>query len=159
MKGWHVREMLLKSVDQNTGVVQGTRFKNRMFGGSGMRRDAMEAIYTKDEIKALENNAITLGVIQAKQGGGAGGMLIQLAQAGAIAGIATGQFERASLGVLIAPEVVARILTSAKANKWLLSQHQIGKKGVLVGSTALRLSNLARKFEDQIGKEREELSK
>jgi hypothetical protein len=158
LKGWHVREMLLKSAKPD-GVIDGMRFKNQMFGSGGMRRDGMEAIYTPAEIKTLENNAITLGVIQAKQGGGAGGMLIQLAQAGAIAGIATGQFERASLGVLISPEVVARILTSKHANKWLLNTAQVGKRGVLVGSTALRLTNIAKKIEDEIAREREALSK
>jgi len=158
MKGWHVREMLLKSTGQD-GIVNGVRFKNQMFGSSGMRREAMEAIYTKSEIKTLENNAITLGVIQAKQGGGAGGMLIQLAQGSAIIGVATGNFEKTSLAILVSPEVIARVLTNKKANAWLLSQAQVGNKGVLVGSTALRLANVTRKMEDQIYKEREELSK
>jgi hypothetical protein len=158
LKGWHVRELLMKSARPD-GVIDGLRFKKNMFGAGGMGKEAMESIYSKEEIKTLTNNAITLGVIQAKQGGGAGGMLIQLAQAGAIAGIATGQFERASLGVLMAPEVVARILTSKTANRWLLNTAQIGKRGVLVGSSALRLSNIAKKIEDQITREREALSK
>ena len=159
MKGWHVRELLLKSTNKTTGIVNGVTLKNNMFGSSGMRREAMEAIYTREEIKQLENNAITLGVIQARQGGGAGGMLIQLAQAGAITGIATGTLQKTSVAVLVAPEVLARMLTSQRATKWFLNTQKFGNKGILVGSTASRMTNLAKEIEDKITKEREDITK
>ena len=159
MKGWHVRELLLKSTNKTTGIVNGVTLKNNMFGSSGMRREAMEAIYTREEIKQLENNAITLGVIQARQGGGAGGMLIQLAQAGAITGLATGTLQKTSVAVLVAPEVLARMLTSQRATKWFLNTQKFGNKGILVGSTASRMTNLAKEIEDKITKEREDITK
>lgn len=146
-KGWYIRELILKSMNKDK-VVIGKTLNDRLFGATGMGKTAINEIFTKEEVKLLSNNAISLGVIQAKQASGTGGMLIQLLQPAAAFGVARG-FYATGAAVLVTPEVIARMFLNKKIAQWMTSTAKLSPKTGLVVSNTARLAG----FVDEIQQE------
>jgi len=154
VKGWYVRQMLTEATD-TSGVVSGNKFFNNMFGPRGMTERAMKEIFTAEEISLLRNNAITIGVVQARQAAGAGGMMIQLAQPAAFIGVATGRFTGPSAAIIVGPEVAARLFTWKPFVDWATNAYKLSPKTGVAAATAARLAGFADQMKEIIEKEKE----
>lgn len=152
LKSWHVQDTIARSMKDD--VLDGAKLKKVMLGPTGMGREAMEAIYTKSELKNLENVATAFEVAQKKQAAGAGGMLVQLAQGGAIVGLATGQMPAGSAAVLLGPEVLSKMMLNPISSRWLTTGlGTVPKSAKHVAAAAARGTRFVEQFTDQKGEQ------
>jgi len=152
LKRWHVDSLLKKSVNPD-GELIGNNLFNNMFGKTGMGEQAMKEIYSPIELASLRKSANALKVIQSRQGEGAGRMLIQLTQAGAIAGLLDERSRPISLVILGGPAVLSRIMTNPTGAKWLIQGAKLPAKSPQVSAIIAKLSDLAIKIRGDIEKE------
>ena len=79
-------------------------------------KETLEQIYTKEEIKSIRSLFSALEVAQRKTVGEGipGGMFIQLSQAGAVFGLASGIMTAPSAAILLTPAIVGKMFTNPK---------------------------------------------
>lgn len=107
-------------------VSLGHKLARKAFGRSGYGRDFMEAWFTKEEVRFLDNVANALTVQQKKQLVGTGGAAIQFAQVPAAMELAgapvtgLGSIRFAASAIVIGPKVLAFASTNPGMQRWLL---------------------------------------
>jgi hypothetical protein len=115
-KGAYIMDTLDKA--SPGGEFNSKAFFNSLFGRTGMGDKALKEILTPEEFVSLKNVATTLNIVGAKQAEGTGKIFIQLSQAGAIFGLASGTpVKKASAMLLFAPAVLGRLFTSPRASR------------------------------------------
>lgn len=122
MKTWYVRDVLNKSTMQS-GVIDGEKLLSKLYRKTGgMGEESLNVIFDKAELQRIKSVATALKVAQQKQASGSGGMLIQLTQATALAGLVVAPgatLKSASSLFLVGPEILSRLMTSKSGSKWL----------------------------------------
>jgi len=118
-QGFFIQNLFDKSTDTSGNLI-GQKLMNNFRGKPTSFGDPfLNEIFQPQQIKALDNFAEALKLSQAKQGGGTGSMFIQLAQPGAVIGLATGTLEPASTAILIGPAIMSRAMLNPKISKLL----------------------------------------
>jgi hypothetical protein len=103
----NVTESLTKNIDNANYLLK----EFDKFG-----KETLEQIYTKEEIKSIRSLFNALEVAQRKTVGEGipGGMFIQLSQAGAVFGLASGIMTAPSAAILLTPAIVGKMFTNPK---------------------------------------------
>lgn len=117
VKGWLTRDLIAKSTNRD-GTLVGKNLKEAMFGRSGLGKEAMGSVFTKEQINILENTINAIAISQSKQGENTGKMLIQLSQGGGLVLLATGNVQGAA-PILVGPVVAGKLLTNKTIGKLL----------------------------------------
>lgn len=111
LRGFFTSDLLQKSADKN-GIIMGTRLLNNLSGKPGSFGEPMlKQIYTPQQLESIKDFANALNLSQQQQSGGLGSMFIQLSQAGAVVGFATG-FEPEATAILLGPALLSRAMLS-----------------------------------------------
>ena len=153
LKGWYV-ENLLKNSSTIEGEISGEKLNNLLFGKTGMGKQTLREIFSPAEYDNVSKVSKALDFIDKKQGEGTGRIFIQLTQAGAVMGIATGQFRNTSIAVLGGPAVLARLFTNPMAVKWLTTGAKLPANSPQVVSILGKLGGLSQKIYNDMHKER-----
>lgn len=168
LKRWYIEDLLVKSTPKGEGIAIGKNLKNNMYGRSGMGEEGINAIFTGEERKALDDIATTLEVVQSKSSSGQGGMLIQLMQGGALAtgltsltGAIGDQNVSNVLGgtsaiILAGPQVMARVMINPIGAKWLTEglRTPLEKAGTeRAAAIMFRLNDIINKTEEKMADE------
>jgi len=99
-----------------TGLLNANSFLKAL--DNPQRSRTLAEIYSGEQLREIRRWASAIQLMTKKQPGG-GGMIIKLVQGGALLGMATGQFTKASATVFITPYVMAKMLTNPTSAKWL----------------------------------------
>ncbi|MDA3834833.1 MAG: hypothetical protein PF495_15715, partial [Spirochaetales bacterium] len=143
----YVRDVLNKATMKD-GSIDGSGLLQRIYSKKGgMGEDALKHIFDKNELSQIRGVATALKVSQGRQAEGAGGMLIQLTQAGAVAGLAYGQFPKAAGVLLIGPKALSSIMLNPIASKWLSTGLKAPKITPNVLAAMTRLTSLSERIE------------
>jgi len=116
MQSGFYQRLISESTDPSTGVIRGKKLLGNFVKFKQKR--TLNAAFSPEQLKGIEDFARVADTIQTKSPG-AGGMVMQLAQGGALAGLATGEFREASATVFITPFVLARLLTNPVGIRFL----------------------------------------
>ena len=129
-------EDLLARSTSKDGVIQGNALHQAMFGRTGYGEPMMQTLFTPQQINQWKELATTMQVLQAKQSEGAGGMMVQLLQGSAAAGVvgayAHGDVTQneAIVGdgvILLGPAAIAQLMTRQSTASWLLRAMHLPK--------------------------------
>jgi hypothetical protein len=123
--------------------------------------------FTKEEVKQLSDAATTLRIVQIKPAGGLGGMAIQMAQMGAVGGLMYGGAAEGlsstasamSAGIIVSPAILAKMLTSPMATKYLTNTKQFSPYLGQEVSNIVRLSQLVETLEKEVISEDQKANK
>jgi len=147
-------EKLITESSSVDGTVVGKTFLGKL---SKMKEPALREAFTSQEIQQIRNIG-KIGLATQRAIGGSGGMLIQLTQGGAILGAAGGLFtgQPAAAGmastILIAPHILARIMTHPMGSKWLAQ----GLKTPATAGQAAALASKLMAVANKLGQKEEE---
>lgn len=137
MRGEMLQKVLREAGKDSQGYIHGSSFLKLLEKVDGAEGTLKEWFTKKDTLNAIKGYAKILSVIEEKQGAGAGGMLIQLLQPGAIAALATGVATDSkaltivggtfNIAILGGPMVAARMFSSPTIVKFLVEGAQLGQ--------------------------------
>jgi hypothetical protein len=165
MKGWYLRDVVNRSVmkgDIMENFPDGKQILMELYSPrSGMGEKALRQIFTAAELKRIRNVANALTIASKRQAQGAGGMAIQLTQFPAMASVVTGvggsEVQKAAYTILIAPEVMGKIMLTQTGSKWLTEGLlKIPRGTPQMSAAVLRLTNMSDKIEKELQKQFEE---
>lgn len=110
MKGFFAQHLLSKSTNPE-GVVMGQRLLNNMTGKpNSFGEQVLNEVFTAPQLREIKHFATVLAATQARQGEGAGKVLIQLTQAGAMASLVTGNMTGPSMAIIMGPPVLSKLM-------------------------------------------------
>jgi len=119
LKSWTIHDSFKKATNKD-GEIIGTALDETLFGRNGLGDKVLRETFTPDEIGNLKEFTNALRVMQARSKEGTGRIWIQLTQAGAVMGVLSGQYRKASIALLGGPYMLARIFTNPKWSKSLI---------------------------------------
>src|SRR3972149_8759680 len=119
LKSWTIHDSFKKTTNKD-GEIIGTALDETLFGRNGLGDKVLRETFTPDEIGNLKEFTNALKVIQARSKEGTGRIWIQLTQAGAVMGVLSGQYRKASIALLGGPYMLSRIFTNPKWSKRLI---------------------------------------
>jgi len=151
-KRWYVTEFIDQTTTKGQMVPNGEAMLQKLFNTSkGMGETTLKEIFSPEELSRVHSVASALQVAQSRQGG-TGGMLIQLMQGAAVAGIFTGTLQKSSAFVLLGPEIFARMSLSPTISRVLV--HGLTAPRI-TASTVIRLTRAVERTKREILSERE----
>lgn len=119
MQGFFMEHLMQKSTDVNGDII-GKRLINNISGKPGSFGEPMlKEILTAPQIVALKNMGKALELSQKRQAEGAGKVLIQLSQAGAMGAILTGNLKLPAATIIFGPALVSRMMLNPRVGKLL----------------------------------------
>ena len=148
LQSWHIQQLLEPSKDMS--IPLGANLEKTMYSKTGMGRSTMEAVYSKEQLRGIDDVANALKVAQKRQASGTGGMLIQLAQGSAAYALLQGDYEKASGLVLFGPAILARMMVSPRLAKTLVQGLKMPR---MTPQVFMRLTSVAEIIQKQIRSE------
>jgi hypothetical protein len=161
LKSWHIQQLMLPA--KSKVIPTGNTIMQRMYDiKSGMGREAMEAIYSKKELRQIEDVANAFQVAQEKLTAGGGmTMLVQLMQAGLalkatgiVGDILSGEAPQISVGegagaaaIIFGPRVLAKVILDPKYSRALVNGIKMPR---MTGPALLRFTSMFEKVYDQV---------
>ncbi len=104
------------TIDQKANTINWAAFATKL---NSMGDDTLGAMFPKGHAAALKKYARLMLDIEGRPETGVGRVGIMLTQWGAVAGVATGNFTRAGLGILFIPSIMSKVMASPAGLKWL----------------------------------------
>jgi hypothetical protein len=145
-------ETFLNRVSNKDGEIMGHRILTEMrHSGESWGREMMEELWGDTLVDEMKSLGKFLAARQAKQEG-AGRVMIQLGQAGALFQLAVDPTSLPALAMLVGPAVFARLMTNPRTVRWLtegLTQMPTMKAAQLAGF-ATRLSAMSMRVKENI---------
>jgi len=136
LQGFFVEHLMKKSTDVNGNMI-GNRLLNNISGKPGsFGLPMMREILEPRQIELLQHFGKAMELAQKTQGEGAGRMLIQLTQAGAMGAVLTGRGSLPAATIILGPAVVSKMLLDLRIGKLLtrgltLPAHSAEAAGIL----------------------------
>ena len=156
MKGFFMQHLLQKSTDVD-GVVRGKRLINQISGKpNSFGMPMMKETFSDAQIAGLQKFAAALELTQGRQAEGAGKVLIQLTQAGAVGSIVTGKLERIAATIIFAPPIVSRMMVNPKTAAWLTKGVSIPPGSEVAAGLLTRLMAASERIRRNMEEENEE---
>jgi hypothetical protein len=150
MKGFFIQHLFQKSYDTNGDLV-GKKLLNNMSGrANSFGYPMMSEVLTGPQLREIEHLGRALKLTQESQGEGAGRMLIQLSQAGAIGMLATGNFELPAATIVLGPAVLSRMLLNPTAVKLLTTGIKTPAGSKTAAGTMARLTAMAARIRNEM---------
>jgi hypothetical protein len=110
MQGFFAQHLMSKSTDVNGNII-GKRLLNNLSGKpNSFGEPLLREVLSEPQIREIKLFATVLQEAQRKQSEGAGRMLIQLTQAGAVGALATGNFTLPAATVILGPPVLSKLM-------------------------------------------------
>jgi hypothetical protein len=158
MKRWYIEDVMKGSFDSKSETFSSRLFYDKLFGKQSLGDEFINKFFTKEEVKQLSDAATTLRVVQIKPAGGLGGMAIQMAQMGAVGGLMYGgtgaglspAASAMSAGIIVSPAILAKMLTSPMATKYLTNTKKFSPYLGQEVSNIVRLSQLVETLEKEV---------
>ena len=139
-------ESLIVSAQDELGIIRGTKLLNRL-NNRKLSRSLTEA-FTSEQMTAIREFAETAAVVQRKSAG-PGGVVMQLAQGGAILGLVTGGLKREAATLFIVPSILAKMITNPTMAKFLTEGLTTSLTSPNANALVLRLLNASQKVEGE----------
>jgi hypothetical protein len=119
LQGFFMHHILQKSADVDGNIV-GKRILNNISGKpNSFGMPMMKEVFSEQQIKTLQTFGKAVKLTQERQAEGAGRVLIQLTQAGALGAILTGNLALPAATIIIAPAVMAKMMLNPRMAKLL----------------------------------------
>ena len=119
LQGFFVQHLLSKATSTD-GVIMGKRLINLISGKpNSFGLPMLKETFTPQQIKSLQMLGRALQTTQSRQAEGAGRVLIQLTQAGALGSLATGKMALPATTIIIGPAILSRMMLNPKVAKLL----------------------------------------
>jgi len=119
MQGFFMEHLMQKSTDVD-GVLMGKRLLNHLEGKPGsFGKEMISESFNPQQIEALKQLGSALKIAQDKPSEGAGKVLIQLTQAGALGAVLTGNLEIPAATIIFGPAVLSKMLLNPTVCKTL----------------------------------------
>lgn len=155
MKGFFVQHLMQKATDVD-GVIKGKRLTNLISGKpNSFGLPMMKEVLTESQVKGLQDMAKALELSQARQAEGAGKVLIQLSQAGAVGVMASGTLELPAATIIFGPALLSRMMLSPPVAKWLTKGITMPANSEVAAGILTRLMAAANRIRNNMEKERE----
>ena len=141
LQGFFVEHLMKKSTDVN-GNMLGKKLLNNISGKPGsFGLPMMREILEPRQVELLQHFGKAMELAQRTQGEGAGRMLIQLTQAGAMGAVLTGRGNLPAATIILGPAVVSKMLLDPRVGKLLtrgltLPAHSAEAAGILARLSA-----------------------
>jgi len=143
MQGFFMQHFLQKSSNKNKEIV-GTLLVNNMSGKPGsFGMPMLQEVFTEPQIKALRTFGQTVKLTQERQAQGAGRVLIQLTQAGALGTILTGNLALPAATIIIAPAILSKMMLNPTMAKLLTAGLTLPAKAPQAAGIMSRLAAAA----------------
>lgn len=119
MQGFFAQHLMSKSTDVNGNII-GKRLLNNLSGKpNSFGEPLLREVLSEPQIREIKLFATVLQEAQRKQSEGAGRMLIQLTQAGAVGALATGNFTLPAATVILGPPILSKIMLNPTTSRLL----------------------------------------
>ena len=120
MKRFFIEHLFQKSSSTASGDVVGQKVVRNLSNSlTGFGKPVLDEVFSPEELKRITTFGRYMQLAQAKQGEGAGRMLIQLAQGGALGGMLNEHTRGVSTAILFGPTILTRMLLNPKMAKLL----------------------------------------
>lgn len=155
MKRWYVEDVLKSATDRD-GVVKANVFYDKLFGKQAIDPKFSEKFFSNSEFQTLKNVSDTLDVVNMKLDSTLGAVAIQMAQLGALTGLAYGGYSGSNemtgtgVAILVSPAIAAKMLTSPIATRWLTNKTMLPGYTAPIVSDTMRLAKVVEIFEKQV---------
>lgn len=114
LQGFFVQHLLSKSTDVN-GQIMGKRILNNISGKpNSFGLPMLHEVLSPAQVRELQTFGKAVELSQARQSEGAGRVLIQLTQAGAIGAILTGNMELPAATIVFGPAILSKMLLNPR---------------------------------------------
>ena len=144
LQGYFMEHLLQKSTGVDGNIV-GKRLLNNISGKPGsFGLPMLKEVFSSQDLKAVEMFGKAVQIAQEKQAEGAGRMLIQLVQAGAIGSLAIGKKVGASSTIILGPTVISHMILHPTINKLLIEglSMPIGSREAVVLLTRITAASM-----------------
>jgi len=139
MQGFFMEHLMQKSTDVD-GVLMGKRLLNHLEGKPGsFGKEMIAESFNPQQIEALKQLGSALKIAQDKPSEGAGKVLIQLTQAGALGAVLTGNLEIPAATIIFGPAVLSKMLLNPTICKVLTTGLSIPAKSPQAAGILARL--------------------
>lgn len=119
MQGFFAQHLMSKSTDVNGNII-GKRLLNNLSGKpNSFGEPLLREVLSEPQIREIKLFATVLQEAQRKQSEGAGRMLIQLTQAGAVGALVTGNFTLPAATVILGPPILSKIMLNPTTSRLL----------------------------------------
>jgi len=143
MRQFFVQHLLSKSTDVN-GQIVGKRILNNISGKpNSFGMEMMRETLTPAQIHSLKTFGRAAQIAQEAQSEGAGRVLIQLTQAGAMGAIVTGKLEIPAATIVFGPAVLSKLLLRPSTSRFLTEGLTLPASAEAAGGILARLTRAA----------------
>ena len=151
VRRWAIEDALSKAPLNEAGEIGWKSLEKAFYGRTGIQNAAMKKLFTGAQRQQIRTMVNTLKMTQ-RRTKGAMGVVIKLVQ-GAAAGnmVFKGEADWKSVGVLVGPEMFARLVLNPTGAKLLTQGFSLPQGHQMVMPTAVKLGNLIRKIEKRYG--------
>lgn len=139
MQGFFMEHLMKKSSDVDGGMV-GKRLLNNLEGKPGsFGIEMINEVFNPEQVQSLKMFGQAMKIAQDKPGEGAGKVLIQLTQAGAMGAVLTGNMELPAATVIFGPAILSKMMLNPKVNVLLTKGLTLPAKSPEAGGILARL--------------------
>jgi len=142
LQGFFMEYLQQKATDSH-GVISGEKLINLMYGKpNSFGLPVLNEVLPQGTIRELEHFARVLRASQTRQAEGAGRMLIQLTQAGAVGTIfsrAAGNAKRVAATIILAPPLLAKMMLNPRTARMITNGIQIPESASQAGGILSRI--------------------
>ena len=139
MRSWVIHDSFKRATNKD-GELIGSALEETLFGRTGLGDKVLNRTFSPDEMANIKEFSNALKMIQERTKEGTGKIFIQLSQAGAIMGIATGRMRKAAITILGGPYIFSRIFTNPAMGRRLIEGLKLGNNPKAFISVMSRLS-------------------
>jgi hypothetical protein len=149
MQGFFMQHLLSKSANAEGDIV-GNKLLNHMSGKPGsFGLPMLKEVFTDAQIDSLQMLGRALKLTQERQAEGAGRVLIQLTQAGALGTLLTGNFALPAATIIIAPAVMSKMMLNPITAKILTQGIEMGQAFPEAAGIMVRLVAAAERAKEE----------
>jgi len=139
MQGFFAQHLMSKSTDVNGNVI-GKRLMNNLSGKpNSFGEPLLREVLSESQIREIKLFATVLQESQRKQSEGAGRMLIQLTQAGAVGALATGNATLPAATIILGPPLLSKLMLNPTTSRLLTTGIQTPASGKVAAGVMSRL--------------------
>ena len=139
MQGFFAQHLMSKSTDVEGNVI-GKRLLNNLSGKpNSFGEPLLREVLSEPQIREIKLFATVLQESQRKQSEGAGRMLIQLTQAGAVGALATGNATLPAATIILGPPLLSKLMLNPTTSRLLTTGIQTPASGKVAAGVMSRL--------------------
>jgi len=151
LQGFFMQHIMQKSADVN-GEIVGKKIINSISGKPGsFGLPMLKEVFTDKQIKSLRVLGETIKLTRTRRAEGAGKVLIQLTQAGALGTILTGNLSLPAATIIIAPAVMSKMMLNPRITKLFTTGLTLPARSPEAAGVLARLTSAAWRVQNNEG--------